>query len=192
MVFPRDGEVVYAGSTITVIVKPDPSEKWDAVSFGFDAMVYDPLSNQYKINIRIPDDYFGYYDNLVVIAGDKNGNTIELKGRILVKLPPNLVLQSISVDSYKTLYKLPPGSSIDEMQRIESRQLNVEGTYSDGIERDLTSSTTGTTYTSSDEKVVAVNSEGKMTARNIGTAKITVKNGNLSAEVKVVVKPYKK
>jgi len=126
-----------------------------------------------------------------VRAYDKSGQETELKRSLLVKLPPNVVLQSIIVDDYKTLFKLPMGSSPEEMQRIESRQLRVKGMYSDGVKRKLTSSASGTTYTSSDETIVKVDKEGKVTAQGIGKAKITIRNGSYSATVDVVVKPYK-
>jgi len=192
IVSPKEGDTVYAGDNLTIIVKPDPGENWVGVSFGFDAMTYNPLTDEYKITIQVPRDYYGYYDNLVVDAADSSGHSIELRGKIFVKMPPNVVLQSIVVDDYRILYKLPLGSSPEEMQRIESRPLRVEGMYSDGVKRELNSSASGTTYTSSDETIVTVDTEGKMTAQKLGKAKITIKNGNYSATVVVAVKPYKK
>ena len=56
----------------------------------------------------------------------------------------------------------------------------------------MTPSSNGTTYASSDQNVVTVDKEGKVTAQGIGEAKIIVRNGKYSAEVKVVVKAYKK
>jgi hypothetical protein len=86
--------------------------------------------------------------------------------------------------------KVPQGSNLVDVSKIETRQLGVAGIYSDGVSRQLTSSAMGTTYTSSDEKVTTVSPEGKATAQGLGTATITVRNGKYSATVKVVVKPY--
>jgi len=188
---PQEGQVVYQRDRLIIIVKPDAGELWEEVLLNIYPMSYSPLTKDYRQEIEIPEDTTGTID-FFIVAYDKSGKEIELKRSLFVKLPPNVVLQSILVDDYKTLFKLPTGSSPEEARRIESRQLHVDGRYSDGIERDLTSSTSGTTYTSSDEKIVTVNSEGKMTSQSIGPAKITVRNGNLSAEVDVVVKPYKK
>jgi hypothetical protein len=186
IISPAQDEQVYAGALITVVVKPEPGEQWQGFVMGFKAFYYDPTSNVYKLSIQIPTDVLGYRDDLRVHGVDKNNKEFELSRRIFVKLPPNVVLQSVLVDDYKTLYKLPPGSTPQDMQRIGSRQLRVEGKYSDGVERDLTSSTSGTTYTSSNNKIVTVNSEGKMTAQAIGEAKITVRNGKYSAQVDIV------
>lgn len=192
IVSPIEGEVVSAGSNLTICVESDPGEEWDSVAFGFYPMSYNPITKKYSYTFKIPEDILGSYDRLIVIAVDKSGNEIELRRKILVKLPLNVVLQSILVDDYEVLFKLPPGSMPQEIQRIESSQLHVEGNYSDGVERDLTASATGTTYISSDTKVVTVNSEGKMTAQGIGEAKITVRNGKYSAQVDVIIQPYRK
>lgn len=190
IVTPSEGQVVYQGDKLTVIVKPDAGEKWEKVQIDIYPMSYSILTNDYREEIVIPKTETGYID-FSILAYDKTGKEVELKRTLFVKLPPNVVLQSIVVDNYKTLFKLPPGSPLD-MQKIESRQLHLDGLYSDGVERDLTSSTSGTTYTSSNEQVVSVSAEGKLTAKGIGRAKITVRNGQYSAIVDVVVKPYKK
>jgi hypothetical protein len=102
---PREGDAVYAGSTMTVIVKPDPGEDWASVAFGFDVMNYNPLTQTYSITVPVPIEYMGSYDNLVITAVDKNGNSVRLKGKVLVRLPGHIVLNSLKVDNYKPLYK---------------------------------------------------------------------------------------
>ena len=189
IVAPSEGQIVYAGSRLDVIVKPDLGEKWEEVILHIFPMYYDILKGEYREEIEIPEEKTGVI-TFTVMAYDKLGKKIKLSRKLLVKLPPNVVLQSIIVDDYKTLFKLPLGSPLD-MQRIESRQLHVDGMYSDGVERDLTLSSSGTTYTSSNEQIVTVSPDGKMTAQGIGTAKITVRNGQHSAVVDVVVKPYR-
>jgi hypothetical protein len=131
----------------------------------------------------------GSYNNLVITAADRNGNSVRLNGQVLVRLPGHIVLNSLKVDNYKTLYKRLSSTS-DSVQRSETRQLRVYGKYSDGVERDISSATAGTTYTSGDEKIVTVDNEGRISSQNVGTANITVRNGTKSAEVRVVVKPY--
>jgi hypothetical protein len=60
---------------------------------------------------------------------------------------------------------------------IENDQIYLKGVYSDGVVRDVWSASSGTTYTSSDEKVVTVNPDGLVTARGPGKARITALNG---------------
>ncbi len=198
LIFPKENEQVYAGSWITVIVKPDPGEQWQGFVLGFKALEYDSFSKVYKTNIQVPNDVLGYRDDLRVLGVDKDGNEVELKRRVFVKLPPNVVLQKIvagskvvSGSTLVLLRKMPEGSSPTDIENYEKAELSVYGNYSDDVERDLTSSSSGTTYTSSDEKVATVDKEGKVTAQGIGKAKITVKNGKYSAMVDVIVKPYK-
>ncbi|MBN2373937.1 hypothetical protein JXL19_09145 [bacterium] len=66
-------------------------------------------------------------------------------------------------------------------------QLAVTGTYSDGSTSDLTSSTTGTTYISSNPLVATVNSDGQVSSIGIGSASITANNKGTSNSSGVTV-----
>jgi len=191
IVSPKEGEVVFAGSKVTLIIKPAVGEEWEYVLYGLDTLSYEPLTQDYRATLTIPANLSGYQE-LSVTALDKYGKETEIKRNILVKLPLNVVLQGIRVgEDIMVLYIAPPDSTPEDKQRIESDEISVAGLYSDGVNRSITPSTMGTTYASSDEKIATVDSEGKLTARGLGRVKITVRNGKYSAEVKVVVKPYK-
>src|SRR3989441_11210069 len=69
----------------------------------------------------------------------------------------------------------------------EVRLLSVRGRYADRVARDLTHSRTGTTYRSSNEKVVRVNHDGLAQAMGPGTAEIVAKNGKHQVKIPVVV-----
>lgn len=189
IVSPKEGQVVYQGDRLTVIVKPETGEDWKEVLIEIVPMSYNFLTKEYKAEIEIPREKTGVI-NFYVLAYDKSGKEIELKRSLFVKMFPNVVLKSIIIDDYEVMYKLPSGSSPEEVERVETNQLYFQGMYSDGVKRKIASSASGTTYTSSDVTIVKVDTEGKMTAQGIGRAKITVKNGNHSATVIVVVKPY--
>jgi len=193
IISPKEGQVVYQGDRLTVIVKQDTGEDWKEMLIEAVPMSYNFLTNEYKAEIEIPRDETTGIISFFVAGYYRDGKELLLKRSLFVKLPPNVVLQSIVVfdQDYMLLYKLPAGSDPTDMQRIESRQLSVSGIYSDKVKRKLTTSASGTTYTSSNEKVVTVNSEGKITSQGFGNAKITVRNGKLSADVEVVVKPYR-
>jgi hypothetical protein len=90
-----------------------------------------------------------------------------------------------------SLKKLLLGSDPNDVRISETESIGVGGTYSDGVERNITASSKGTTCASSDAKIVTVDADGNVTAQGIGDATINVRNGKYSATVKVVVKPYK-
>jgi hypothetical protein len=191
IISPTQDQTVIAGSTIDIVVKADAGEQWQGFALGFKALEYDSANNLYKISIQVPNDVLGYRDDLRIIGVDNNNNEVELNRRVFVKLPTNVVLQSITVgEDLMVLYLAPPDSSPEDKQMIETDQVSVAGVYSDGVSRLITSSAFGTTYASSDEKIVTVDSEGKLTAKGLGRAAITVKNGKYSATVKLVVRPY--
>lgn len=192
IISPAQDETVYAGSTIFVVVKPDHGEQWQGFVMGFKAFEYDPISNTFKLAVQIPSNTIGYLDDIKVHGIDKDYKEVELNRRVLVKLPPNVVLKSIVIyPDYIVLEKMPPGSKPEDIEAFGSINLIITGMYSDSVKRKLTASSSGTTYISSNEKVVAVSSEGRVTAQGLGSATIAVRNGKYSANVKVVVKTYK-
>ena len=69
----------------------------------------------------------------------------------------------------------------------QTQQLTVTGSYSDESTNNLTSGSTGTTYTSADTSVVSINDDGLVTAVGVGTAVITVTNGDYSQDITVIV-----
>lgn len=68
--------------------------------------------------------------------------------------------------------------------------INVRGTYADGTVRDIGRADLGTTFHSSDPRVVSVDAEGFLTAGVAGSAVVTVRNGELSQRVPVEVAPH--
>jgi hypothetical protein len=67
-------------------------------------------------------------------------------------------------------------SSLGAIERVY-----VVGNYAGAVQRDLTSSAAGTTFTSSNTKVITVDSEGNATAAGFGTAVVTVDNSGVQA-----------
>jgi hypothetical protein len=153
-------------------------------------MSYNAQTQDYRQEIEIPEDEIGDID-FSIVAYNMTGQKTKLVRHLFVKLPPNVTMQSIVAgDDLMVLYMALSGSSPEDKDRIETDQISVAGIYSDGVKRLITSSAMGTTYASSDEKIVTVDSGGKLTAKGLGRAKITVRNGKYSAEIKIVVKPY--
>ena len=191
---PKPGTVYHPGDKVSVRVEAGQGENISSLFIAVPKLGKGTgfFSSPYIYEFTIDKDFVGT-DTRVAIAKLSNSTAVEVRVDITVVLPSDVLLRSIDVEpKIIFLYKLPPGSDSNKVRIFETKSLGVGGLYSDGIEREITSPANGTKYVSSDEKVVAVNSDGKMTAQGIGTAKVTVKNGNFSAEVKVVVKPYKK
>jgi pimeloyl-ACP methyl ester carboxylesterase len=69
--------------------------------------------------------------------------------------------------------------------------IGVEGNYPGGLTLDLSSSVTGTTYSSSNTAVLTVDANGNVQAAAFGTAVVTVRNNGLTAFLNFVVEnPY--
>jgi hypothetical protein len=69
----------------------------------------------------------------------------------------------------------------------EVHLLSIRGKYQDRTIRDLTSGHSGTTYQTSNEKVVRINFDGLAQAVGNGKAEITVRNRNHDVKIPVVV-----
>jgi len=69
----------------------------------------------------------------------------------------------------------------------EVKLLSVQGRYADRVVRDLTPGHTGTTYRSSDERIVRVNYDGLAQAVGVGAADIVARNGGQEIKIPVVV-----
>ncbi len=188
IITPKEGQIVYQGDRLTVIAKSDTGENWKEVLIEAVPMSYNFLTKEYKAEIEIPRDGTTGIISFFVAGYDRDGKELLLTRSLFVKLPPNVLLQSLIVEPNPLfLDKLPAGSDPDDVSVFGTRDISVKGVYSDGVKRKLT----GNTYTSSNEKVVTVSSEGKATAQGIGKATITVRNGKISVDVRVIVDPYK-
>jgi hypothetical protein len=191
---PKTGAVFHPGDTVVIKAKADTGENIKMVFLGAikqnkgTAVFVAP----YEISFTIDPDFIGV-DTILASAKLDDNRIIETRIQITVELPSSVVLRGIAVDPTPVfLYKIPAGSEPNKVSAAETDSIGVSGIYSDGVKREITSSASGTVYASSDERVVKVSPEGELIAQAIGTAKITVRNGQYSAEVRVVVKPYRK
>lgn len=179
---PKSGTVYHPGDKVNVRAVADTGEIFIGVflySLKSYASVIDNLP-PYELEYTIDPKFTG--EDIIVASGKyPNGNTVEAEVKILVTLPSSVTVTGIRVrDDQKYLF----------MSRIpEDEKIRVYGQYSDGVERDVSSSAAGTTYTSSDEKIATVDANGLVTAVAPGTARITIKNGKNEITVRVDVKP---
>lgn len=122
--------------------------------------------------------------NTSILTVDKNGKmTAKKSGRATVTVT--------AVNGIKASCKVTVTQSVDKIKlNRNSKTLGVQETYT--LKSTLVpkyGKTSKITWTSSDKKVVTVNSKGKLTAKKTGTATITVRTGNgKTAECRITVK----
>lgn len=95
------------------------------------------------------------------------------------------ILQVVSSAALNFLTATPaaiPLYSLDNGNRAR-----IEGSYADGVTRDLTAGATGTTYLSSNTAVVTVDADGWLTPVANGSATVTATNNSKSATIAVTV-----
>jgi hypothetical protein len=72
---------------------------------------------------------------------------------------------------------------------VSLKKLAVYGTYVDNVRRDIGSSTTGTSYTSSNPKIASVSPQGIGRSEGFGRAIVTVENSGVTVHIPVEVRP---
>jgi hypothetical protein len=185
---PTEGQLFETGSTVRVVVKPQNGESWVAVGIGFDSLPYDNSISAYVREFPLAKDTsLGEYEFKVEALSDSS-QIVELTRKIVVVLPAAVKLKSLGVYPNPVfLSKLPQGSDPKRVVALETEEFSVIGIYSDASRREISSVSPVTTYISSNEGVVKVDTTGKLTAQGVGTANITVRSGGLEAVVKVYV-----
>lgn len=171
------------GSSVTVRVDLDPTlnasrvsllvGSWDQlVSIVDDAPPFVfvvPIDRRWSGPIRVMCSVFSEREKLVG------------SGQLVINVVPSDLPVSIAVTDPVQMI----ASSATDAPR---EHINVRGTYSDGTVRDVARQDLGTSFYSSDPRVVAVDGEGFLTAGIPGRAVVTVKNGVLSKVVPVNVR----
>lgn len=67
------------------------------------------------------------------------------------------------------------------------RRLGVTGLYSDGVRRNVTAQALGTLYSSSNDSIATVTTEGVVTGRSPGIATIVIRNADVTTSISVTV-----
>jgi hypothetical protein len=184
---PKNGDTFKEGDSVKIVaeVNLDSPEDKKVLSVGFN--ITKGLGNcseksippRYECNFTIPPGA-----PRVIKIGAK-GTMVE--GAIPSQWVTIYVTPSPSVSLLGL--KSSTGNAIYFYQLSQNKKIYIKGVYSDNVERDLRLGHTGTTYVSSNEKVVTVNADGLATAVGAGTAKITVRNGDKKLVIDVVVQP---
>ncbi|MGC2110837.1 MAG: hypothetical protein WA655_15055 [Candidatus Korobacteraceae bacterium] len=124
----------------------------------------------YQVSFVLPNNYAGPL-TLTPDVVDSNDNPIEGVAATINVRPTSPPLSLTLVE----------GGYNHLLTSNATARVYVTGNYSNGVQRDLTSSVTGTTYQSSNTNVLTVDSEGNVQAKAFGTATITAQNSGLKA-----------
>lgn len=141
--------------------------------------------------LQVPQDAIGTM-RLLAVADISRGR---LGGRsvfdeILVQVEPEAELTSIEFETDKPLILGRPGQAatygqVDSLGKIF--ELPVVGVFADGIVRSIRHPGTGTSYRSSNEKVIKVHPQGLLQVTGNGRTTLTVTNRGKQAELDVIV-----
>jgi hypothetical protein len=152
-------------ATRVLLVGPETIEVDDTAPFEFQFMIPARAAGNFPIRA------FAAY----ATGSFGQSNAVNL----VVRTRPVVTLQSLTIEPLQTTLAI--GST---------RQLAVLGRYSDGVTRDITDASTGTTFHfDSGGNVVSVSSAGLVTALSRGTASIRARNGSHDASVSIFVLP---
>jgi fibronectin type 3 domain-containing protein/pimeloyl-ACP methyl ester carboxylesterase len=178
---PTEGQTYAPGDTVTVSVQPNLGAtvaRVLIVAGRYPTSVGSALLSEppYTASFTISSAYLGSLP-IAVVAMDSPGNVCDVSVTANVVTPAHIGSIGIA-PSQVTLTSI--GSTAN---------LTVTGTFSDGISRDVTPGTLGTTYSSNTPSLATVDANGVVTAKASGSAVITATNGAASATATVLVDP---
>ncbi len=124
----------------------------------------------YQVSFVLPDNYAGPLTVTPDVI-DSNSNPIEGVGVTITVRPKTAPLSLTLVE----------GSYNHLLSANAAARVYVTGIYENDVHLDLTSSVTGTTYKSSSNQVLTVDTEGNVQAKAFGTAVVMVQNSGLKA-----------
>ena len=173
---PTPGTIVTPGSTLPVTV--EPTGGYVPVR----TLVLSPADSDldtngapFEMTLGIPDDAIGDI-TLLAFALDAGDVLVESDPvTVHVNVPASLTGLSVIPDEQFT-FAYCPGQS-----------LRVMGHYDDGVDREITSAALGTTYATDNPFAATVDSNGFITTYYVGSATITVTNGDQQATTDVNV-----
>ena len=147
----------------------------------------------YGGTIRVPRTAIGHLRLLAVAEKEGSANEKEhwaLFDEITLTVEPDSELQEIDFETEKPLGFGRAGTAVvyDQVDFLgKVVELPVVGIFSDGVARPIRLQATGTTYSSSDERIVTINPDGLLRIVGNGTGTITAKNRGKQATLEVEV-----
>jgi len=167
LVSPVAGQQFAPGDKVSIVVEVAPSLRATDGSVGLAGLGSLKASRftgtRFTSDFVIPEYYAG---PLTIWPEVWAGETI-LGPKVTVKVRPLTPPEQLRVSNRYYHVSLP---------QAHPEQLGVRGRYAKNVERDLSSSASGTTYRSSDASVVSVDAEGACTVVANGLAVISIEN----------------
>ncbi|MCP3164498.1 choice-of-anchor A family protein [Myxococcus qinghaiensis] len=175
IVSPAPGTLVSPGSTVTVVAEGTdgfaPSHAY-VTSAGKAVFITEP---PFTTAFQVPPHAIGTVQ--LVATGIDGAKRRRSSAPVVLSVVSSAQLNSLSVlNDDGVLHGVGT-----------TRHLVVTGHFSDGIKRDVTSAALGTVYSSSNENIATVTSEGIITARGLGIATLVIRNGDRSTSISVTV-----
>lgn len=175
---PREGATVAPGQVMKVRLVKSPAvsavREVEIFSLGDPAIV--PVEKlPATVSIAIPLEHAGDFE-LMVLALDGTGALGRPAERTIHVVPKGRLLKLDVEPKHVVL-----------AQRGGEADLRVQGTFDDGVDRDLTAASAGTTYRSNGPIVAGVSRTGRVRAGFDGTTTVMVANGGVFAIVTVEV-----
>jgi hypothetical protein len=192
---PAQGTVARPGSWVRVKVSLAPALKAERVSLLIgtweELISYVDEVPPYEFVLPIDRKWSGPL-RVMCSVQSKRGKLIGSGELVVNVVPSDLPVSIAATDPVRMVATSAPSKTSTKKRRVAAppqQHINVRGTYADGTVRDVGRPDLGTSFHSSDPRVVAVDGEGFLTAVAPGQAVVTVKNGNLSQQVPVEVHP---
>jgi hypothetical protein len=167
---PAAGQKFAPGDTMIVNVQVDKSLNATDVVLGISGMEFTGTTRldleMYQAKVVIPESFSGP-STIGAVALDADHH--ELPGApVTIAVSPTVSAGRVTLA--QRYYYLEPS--------VVSEQLSLTGTYADNIQRDITSSETGTTYATSNPAVIRVTPDGLARIKGDGIAVVTAANGS--------------
>lgn len=126
-------------------------------------------------SVEIPDSFLGPLQ--LIAMGTDGDEAVVFSDPVEVMVATDLTLESIEIVTGHVVMAGPG----------DERQLLVEGTYSDGVVRNITPAYTGTTYQSADPEIVEVTENGVLIPLSEGDTTIVVQNQSQQSSMTATV-----
>ncbi len=170
IVSPIEGQRFAPGDKVSIVVEVAPSLRATDGSVGI--LGLGSLNAKRFTGTRFTADFVipEYYAGPLTIWPDVWAGETVIGPKVRIKVRPLTPPKQLrALNRYYHLF----------LPQTHPEQLSVSGRYAKNLERDLSSSASGTTYVSSNASVVSVDQEGVCTVLGNGIAVITIENGGV-------------
>ncbi|QAT84875.1 hypothetical protein EJ065_3312 [Corallococcus coralloides] len=172
---PQPGTVVSPGGTVTVSVAGAGGFQPETVLILSEGSASILESGPFTTPFRIPAQALGTLE-LAAFGIDSQGRMVS-SARIPLTVSSSARLSSIQVLNGDATLR-GPGAK---------RKLVVDGRYTDGVTRDISSPARGTLYSVSNTNIATITADGTLTGVSKGMATVMVRNGTVLTSITVTV-----